>query len=155
MQRISLFHGLTVTNGNCVILLIWWWDAHIIWCCLFGSKITDDDTKWITNHTIICINMMNIVPNNLDELLYDVLLSNPQHLIQGKNIRLNNILRAQLSDFQQLLVNAFQWRHNGHGGVSNHQPYECLLKRLFTRRSKKTAKLRVTGLCGGNSPVTG
>ena len=30
-----------------------------------------------------------------------------------------------------------------------------LLIRLFKRRSKKTAKLRVTGLCAGNSPVTG
>ena len=30
-----------------------------------------------------------------------------------------------------------------------------LLNRLFGRRSKKTPKLRVTGLCEGNSPVTG
>ena len=37
-------------------------------------------------------------------------------------------------------------------GVSNHQPRDCLLKRLFRRRSKKTSKLRVTGLCVGNSP---
>ena len=43
------------------------------------------------------------------------------------------------------------WRHNGHDGVSNHQPYDCLLNRLFRRRSKKTSKLRVTGLCAGNS----
>ena len=44
------------------------------------------------------------------------------------------------------------WRHNDHGGVSNHQPYGCLLNRLFRRRSKKTSKLRVTGHCAGNSP---
>ena len=31
----------------------------------------------------------------------------------------------------------------------------CLLNRLFRPRSKKTPKLRVTGLCVGNSPVTG
>ena len=37
----------------------------------------------------------------------------------------------------------------------NHQPRDCLLNRLFRRRSKKTAKHRVTGLCAGNSPVTG
>ena len=30
-----------------------------------------------------------------------------------------------------------------------------LLNRFFWRRSKKTSKLRVTGLCAGNSPVTG
>ena len=34
-------------------------------------------------------------------------------------------------------------------------PMVCLLKRLFRRRSKKTSKFRFTGLCGGNSPVTG
>ena len=50
---------------------------------------------------------------------------------------------------------ALQWRHNGRDGVSNHQPRDCLFKRLFRCRSKKTSKLRVTGLCEGNSPVTG
>ena len=34
-------------------------------------------------------------------------------------------------------------------------PRDCLLDRLFRRRSKKTSKLRVTGLCVENSPVTG
>ena len=47
---------------------------------------------------------------------------------------------------------SLQWRHNDHDGVSNHQPHGCLLSRLFRRRSKKTSKLRVTGLCVGNSP---
>ena len=50
---------------------------------------------------------------------------------------------------------AWQWRHNGRDGVSNHQTHDCLLNRLFGRRSKKTSKLRVTGLCAWNSPVTG
>ena len=50
---------------------------------------------------------------------------------------------------------SLQWRHNEHDGVSNHQPHDYLLDRLFRRRSKKTSKLRVTGLCVGNSPVTG
>ena len=45
-----------------------------------------------------------------------------------------------------------QWRHNGWDNVSSHQPFGCLLNRLFGRRSKKTSKLRVTGLCAGNSP---
>ena len=48
--------------------------------------------------------------------------------------------------------NSLHWRHNDHGGVSNHQPHGCLLNRLFRRRSKKTSKLRVTGHCVGNSP---
>ena len=40
-------------------------------------------------------------------------------------------------------------------GVSNHQPHDCLLNRLFRHRSKKTSNLPITGLCEGNSPVTG
>ena len=47
------------------------------------------------------------------------------------------------------------WRLNGRNGVSNHQPQDCLLNRLFRHRSKKTSKLCVTGPCEGNSVVTG
>ena len=46
-------------------------------------------------------------------------------------------------------------RHNGRDSVSNHQPHDCLLNRLYRHRSKKTSKLRVTDLCVGNSPGTG
>ena len=46
------------------------------------------------------------------------------------------------------------WRHYGRDSVSNHQPHDCLLNRLIRRRSKQTSKLRVTGLCAGNSPGT-
>ena len=52
-------------------------------------------------------------------------------------------------------VLALQWRHNEYDCVSNHQPHDCLFNRLFRRRSKKTSKLHVTGLCEGNSLVTG
>ena len=48
-----------------------------------------------------------------------------------------------------------QWRDNECDGVSNHQPHNCLLSRLLRHRSKKASKLRVTGLCEGNSPVAG
>ena len=44
---------------------------------------------------------------------------------------------------------SLQWRHNEHDRISN------LLNRLFRRRSKETPKLRTTGLCAENSPVTG
>ena len=32
---------------------------------------------------------------------------------------------------------SLQWRHNECDGVSNHQPHDCLLNRLFRRVSKK------------------
>ena len=49
---------------------------------------------------------------------------------------------------------SLQWRQNGLDDVWNHQRLCCVLTRLLRRRSKKTWKLRVTGLCEGNSPVT-
>ena len=45
--------------------------------------------------------------------------------------------------------------YNEHNGVLNHQPHDCLSICLISLRSKKTSKLRVTGLWEGNSPVTG
>ena len=68
-----------------------------------------------------------------------------------------------------LCVIQYDWRH-GRGPFSIHYDdvimgamtsqitsltIVCLLNRLFRRRSKKTSKLRVTGLCAGNSPGTG
>ena len=44
---------------------------------------------------------------------------------------------------------SLQWRHNEHDGISNRQPHDFLLNRVFKRRSKETSKLRVTGLCEG------
>ena len=48
--------------------------------------------------------------------------------------------------------NSLQSRHNWHDCVSNHQPHDWLPNRLFRRRSNKTSKLCVTGLCVGKSP---
>ena len=54
-----------------------------------------------------------------------------------------------------LFGTTLQRRHNERDGVSTHQRLDFLLNRLFRHRFKKTWKLRVTGLCGGNSSVTG
>ena len=62
---------------------------------------------------------------------------------------------VDISQFSNGKPITLRWRHNGHGGVSNHQPHHCLLNRLFGCRSKKTSKLCVTGLCVGNWPGTG
>ena len=51
-------------------------------------------------------------------------------------------------------IPTLQWRHNEYDGVPNHRCLSCLLNRLFTHRSKKAWKLRVTGLCEGNSPCS-
>ena len=56
---------------------------------------------------------------------------------------------------EDYIFKTLHWRHNEPDGVSNYQPRECLLNCLFMCRSKKTSKLRVTGLCAENSPGTG
>ena len=60
---------------------------------------------------------------------------------------------GQINHSSEILT--LQWSHNGRDGLSNHQTRECSHNRLFKRRSKKTSKLCLTGLCSGNSPVTG
>ena len=62
------------------------------------------------------------------------------------------ILYILMGMYHFVCVFSLQWCHNDNDGVSNHQPHGCLLNRLFRRRSKKTSKLHVTGLCVGNSP---
>ena len=54
-----------------------------------------------------------------------------------------------------MLFVSLQWCHNERHGVSNHGRIHYLLNRFFGFRSKKTPKRCVTGLCGGNSPMTG
>ena len=53
-----------------------------------------------------------------------------------------------------IMTSTLQWRHNERDGVSNLRRFDCLLNSLFRRRSQKTSKL-VTGLCEGNSRVSG
>ena len=54
----------------------------------------------------------------------------------------------------QLGYTSLQWRHNGHDGVSFTSLMVVYSTVYYGRRSKKTSKLCVTGLCAGNSPVT-
>ena len=66
-----------------------------------------------------------------------------------------NIPRTISSKAWINIFGSLQWRHNGRDRVSNYRRLDCLLSRLFRRRSKKTSKLRVTGFYRVNSPVAG
>ena len=74
---------------------------------------------------------------------------------QNQLYKTNSIGVFQYTDVDMDFLTPSQWRHNGHDSVSNYQPHDCLLNHLSRRRSKKTSKFRVTGLCAGNSPGTG
>ena len=75
--------------------------------------------------------------------------------IQQGNTKRDEPIFAFYSKLLSVIHVTLHCRHNGCDSVSNHQPHDCLLNRLFRHRSKKTSKLRVTGLCVGNSPGTG
>ena len=65
------------------------------------------------------------------------------------------VLKIVTVDTPKLVCDPLQWCHNEHNDISNHQRPNCLVKCLFRHRSKKTSKLGATGLCEGNSLVTG
>ena len=62
-----------------------------------------------------------------------------------ETIWMQNILLILFITMFYALIHSFHY--NGRDSVSNRQPHDCLLNRLFRRRSKKTSTLRVTGLC--------
>ena len=64
-------------------------------------------------------------------------------------------INTNAKDYINEGISPLRWHHNERYGVSNHRRLDCLLYRLLRRRSKKTAKLRITGLCWGNPLVTG
>ena len=87
------------------------------------------------------------------------ILRGSKKIVVGVLSSLNN-KRAHLDEIlpcgrQWLVPLAYEWSHNGRDGISNQQLHDCLLNHSFRRRSKKTSQLRVTGLCAGNSQVTG
>ena len=63
--------------------------------------------------------------------------------------RKHDISLFRLLLWRRQYIISLQWRHNGCDSASNHQPHDCLLNGLLRRRSKKTWKLCVTGLCAG------
>ena len=96
-----------------------------------------------------CLTVSYVYSWNKSVFLYWIFNSVLQYLIcthRHKNVHTLYVIYTGFS---------LQWRHSEHDCVSNHQFHDCLLNRLFRSRSKKTSKLRITGLCAENSPVTG
>ena len=81
-------------------------------------------------------------------------------LIYAENVVGPEVLKKLPGLLENLLVSlgpwgSLQWRHNEYNGVKI-TGLTIVYSTVFSRRrSKKTSKLRVTGLCVGNSPVTG
>ena len=150
-----------------------WQEAHAVWCLppcgtpLNRQRRLTGGCSWmhVTNGGCVLIQWHrhpNVLPfpvhtNSGQHICGNVCCCKYEHGLDGASEGTNVGYRqsAQLgvwSSYVPCVVSIIHWRHNGHDCVSNHQPHGCLLNRLFRRRSKKTSKLRVTGLCVGNSP---
>ena len=99
----------------------------------------DDDTIIIQIHRI-CLCATKEISRTIQKYKSGI-----KEIFKHKNLHYLSIIMST----------SLLWHHNECDSISNHQPHDCLLNRLFRRRSTKTSKLRVTGLCGGNSPGTG
>ena len=71
---------------------------------------------------------------------------------KNKHLMLSHLMYTYIR-FTCVFKQKLQWRCNERDGVSNHRRPDCLLNRLFMRRSTKTSKLLVTGFSEGNPTV--
>ena len=156
--KISGFHGSVCWKIGRIILVAWnsykWSES----CQTIPSFLV---------HIYRCVSVIHIIAHGIythNLILLESLLftCNIEHFIStstlwfAHNDRHKHTFSGQSFQLIECLDSTpLQWRHNERDGVSNHQPQDCSLNRLFRRRSKKTSKHRVTGLCEGNSPVTG
>ena len=116
------------------------WIILVMDVTIFYEKITR--IYWALNHHSTFLSQLSHTMLTVSKLRIFVGTSCIQSTYEKIWIMSTSICRFVL---------ALQWRRNGRNSVSNHQPRECLPSRLIRRSSK----LRVTGLCAGNSPVTG
>ena len=127
--------------------IIWFW-----WFCGFVPE------KFIHNRLLTKLqNVSNrVIEINVLLPFQNCILFVSTNLFVGpiKSKELSEPKRQSFTKSEGNFTLYLQWRHNEHDGVSNHRPHDCLLSHLFRCRSTKTPKLRVTGLCAGNSPVT-
>ena len=150
-QEVLIF-WLLMSNGACVHY--WQMLLNLTFCMEISPNI------WYSS-TISSLREMSLIIIGLNMTWYSQKhVLHPNAKLQDTNH--TGSLRADKTHYKATLTswlwgvpNALQWRHNERDVVSNYQPQDCLLNHLSRCRSKKTSKPHVTGLCVGNSPVTG
>ena len=143
----------------CQVCMIWWKliAACKIHCKKNWPKVKMSWTDKLMNRTLVTPSSTESEPKWYCHWINSDLLPILLSYLEGYDMDVHQqhkLHKYHTADLLYNLDHPLQWRHNECDGVSNHQPHGCLLKRLFRRRSKKTSKLHVTGLCEGNSPVT-
>ena len=78
-----------------------------------------------------------IYSEKYNDMAYKSKHQNPSEGFSTRNIygKYNSMALAAGCPYNTVMF-PLRWRHNEHDGVSNHQPHDCLLNRLFGRRSK-------------------
>ena len=117
-QRKPLVSDPGMHHGTCV--------THVPWC--MSGSLTCGDGENVPSIPGACVpailriwqeaHWYNIFSSDL--LLF-------QSLPEGRDYRIG---------YNSNVCSTLRWRHNEHDNVSNHQPHDCLLNRLFVRRSK-------------------
>ena len=128
---IHMYRDINIWNEKMNYFLFWVWTSS---CCRMGrfdAKMAPYSTyKWYKNAwEIRCLKLHKGVKKRL---IFFSIFHTSNHIWDG-----------------WFEVYILQWRYIECDGVSNHRRLDCLPIRLFRIRSKKTAKLRVTGLCEG------
>ena len=156
-NRLMIFTCIIVMNSKYGTVLVYWEYSVYMYICKWLWYLT-----FLICCLIICVTLGGYfmirsckVSKARDKLFY-IALEYQNYLAPLKFVTSDRPRsckgRISTDRSRSLLAHIFvslQWRHNACDGVSNHQPHDCLLKRLFKRRSKKTSKLRVTGLFAG------
>ena len=107
-------------------------------------------------HTVISFMIQEVLLRSRTQLnlkathKYTIFINRNVHILKHNT----KIICPITHKMYHIIKYALHCRHIRHDRVLNHHPHNCLPNRLFRRRSKKISKLRVTGLCAGNSPVT-
>ena len=161
-------YAITFKNKKFITHCTKYWLEHSLWYCSHVNS-TEPHKLEINIASSSCFGprQQAITWANVDTDLCRPMPSVRHNVLTWKSIAFNDnvsLLRKGVISLDKLIRicskhamhgettyhhRPLQWRHNGCDGVSNHQPHDCLHNRLFRRRSTKTSKLRVTGLCTG------
>ena len=139
-----------VLNGIFPSIFQWIDNMAYIWVLfitsiLFIYILSYRYTRWLSIYIRRCFGCA------YKQICIEYFLSYPHR----RMVHFKQFVRASSIKIGLIHRGPLEWRHNERDGVSNHRRLVCLLNRLFRCTSKKTSKLRVTGLCEGNSPVVG
>ena len=132
-------------------LTSFWWIILDMFSCWFNlslsiaSKLIVNDIKIVQKHTCTYLICMILLMEKM-AIWINVYDKNKIRWYMWWQIWHND---SRFPVTGEKVIATLQWRHNERDGVSHHWRIYRLLKILFMHRSKKTPKLRVTGLCEG------